>query len=124
MPKKIYVVDDDPDMSRVITFRLESAGFDVMEFASGPELLKNALKTPPDLFLVDIQMPEMTGYEIVEELNKHESTKGIPIIYLTGKIDLDPKASPGAERALFFIKPCDFNELVEKMHEHITAFSS
>ena len=116
MSKKIYVIDDDPDMVKVLAFRLKSAGLDVKSFTSASEALKALEEQVPDLLILDLQMPEMTGMELEEALLKEDKTRDIPIIFLTGKTDYDLSVYEGKNNRASFIKPCDFEELVQKIN--------
>lgn len=116
MGKKIFVVDDDPDMVKVMSFRLKSKGFEITSITQGAEALKRIQSEHPALVLLDVQMPDMTGHEIVAEMDKDEATKSIPVIYLTGKVDFDSSIANQPNRAMF-IKPCDFDALTAKITE-------
>lgn len=112
MGKKVFVVDDDPDLVKVISFRLKQAGFEVQSFTSGKSALDAIKSAPPVAVVLDIQMPDMTGQELASQVDAN-----LPVIFLTGKVDIDQSAiQQGAKRALF-IKPCDFDALVAKINE-------
>lgn len=117
MSKRIYIVDDDPDMVKVLAFRIRSKGFETSSFTSGRKALDTMIKTPPDLIIVDIQMPEMTGKEVEKAMEEHESLENIPIIFLTGRTDLDK--SSFKENTALMIKPCDFDLLVDEIQKRI-----
>ncbi|MCI5052798.1 MAG: response regulator [Simkaniaceae bacterium] len=115
MGKRVVVVDDDPDMITVIGFRLKKKGLEVETFNLGTEALNAIMTTPPDIVLLDVQMPDLTGHEIAEKMEQNESTKNIPIIFLTGKVDFDP--SQEKSNRTMFLKPCNFDELTAKIEE-------
>lgn len=117
MAKKIYVIDDDPDMTKVMTFRLKKVGYEVESYNSGKEALEKIKGGAPDLILLDVQIPDMTGFEIEDEMNKDEKLKNIPIIFLTGKTDIDSSRGEGKSNRTFFMKPCNFDELTQKVAE-------
>lgn len=81
----ILVVDDNDDSLQLISKMLTTNGFEVATAANGKEGLERALKSPPEVIVLDIMMPEMNGLEALEELRKHPSTSGIPVILLTAK---------------------------------------
>jgi CheY-like chemotaxis protein len=81
-------VDDDPDYLSVIEHWL-SGTYSVSCFNCGDDLLDGLMAATPDLILLDYEMPEMDGYEIMKAIRNEESTKEIPIIFLTGKNDRD-----------------------------------
>ena len=117
MSKKIYLVDDDPDMVKVMTFRLKSQGYEVIPFTSGKDLIDALSGEPPDLFMLDFQMPDMNGREVAEAIEKNPATQNHPIIYLTGKVDFDDALVQGKGNRAVFIKPCNFDELGTKIRE-------
>lgn len=117
MGKKVLIVDDDPDMVKVMTFRLKSAGFEMDSCTSGKEALEKVKDSPPNLVLLDIQMPDMTGIEVADGIQGNEATKNLPIIFLTGKVDVDKGQVEGKPNRDIMIKPCDFDQLIQKINE-------
>jgi CheY-like chemotaxis protein len=88
--KKILVVDDDPDQILSVRMIMESYSneYEVLSAKNGSEcleLIKN--NQIPDLILLDIMMPEMSGWEVYDRLRENESWKKIPIIFLTARTD-------------------------------------
>ena len=83
--KKVLIVDDEPDAIAIAeTMLSEVKGVTTLSETSGEGGLAKAKETKPDLVILDIQMPGKTGFEVFAELQKDESTKGIPVIMLTG----------------------------------------
>jgi len=83
-PKKILVVDDDPDIVDASKVILESAGYEVDSAANGTEALEKVRSGGPDLVLLDIMMDRETeGFHVSYELKEDERTKDIPIVVLT-----------------------------------------
>lgn len=117
MTKKVLLVDDDPDMVKVMTFRLKSAGFEMLSCTSGKEALEKVKSAPPNIVLLDIQMPDMTGLEVADGIQNNEATKNTPIIFLTGKIDVDKAQIEAKPNRDIMIKPCDFDQLIQKINE-------
>lgn len=85
MSKKIMVVDDDDDSRILVRQILESNGFSVVDCSGGKEALNELKNAIPDLILLDIMMPEMTGYDVVVHLKQKPETQNIPIVMLTAK---------------------------------------
>ncbi len=81
----ILVADDDEDIRRLLRFRLERAGYGVVEARDGEEALALALEHRPDLAVMDVMMPKATGYEVTRRLREDESTRRIPVILLTAR---------------------------------------
>jgi len=84
-PDLIYVVEDDPDVSRLIEHNLRAAGYDVSTFFSGPPVVSHAAMTHPALFLLDIMLPGMNGYDLCRQIRQHELLGKTPIIFLSAK---------------------------------------
>ncbi|MDI6781948.1 MAG: response regulator [bacterium] len=85
MPKKILVVDDDVAIVRMIEFKLKAAGFEVTCAFNGQEALDKITANKPDMLISDINMPQMTGIELVRQLKKSAQTRDIPVIILTAR---------------------------------------
>lgn len=86
--KTIYVVDDDPDY-RAIIDRWLTPHYNVSNFSGAGDMLSGLSTVTPDLILLDYEMPEMDGYELMKTLRSDPETANIPIIFLTGKNDRD-----------------------------------
>jgi len=85
MPKKILVVDDEPDAVDLVQFNLKGAGYEVVTAGDGAEALKMARKFAPDLVLLDVMLPEIDGLDVCKMLRRDPATAGVPIIMLTAK---------------------------------------
>ncbi len=84
--KTIFIVDDDPDYISVVT-RWLSKDYQISTFNAGEELIKGLSVSKPDLILMDYEMPGLDGYDLMKYIKSDESTKDIPVIFLTGKND-------------------------------------
>lgn len=87
MPETILVVDDDPDICEIVQVNLEGAGYNVMVASDGAEALEVARKYLPDLIILDVLMPELDGWRVLEELIKDPRTAERPVIMLTCRGD-------------------------------------
>jgi two-component system cell cycle response regulator len=83
MTAKILVVDDDPDMLRLVGLMLARRGWQVITAPNGVAALELARREPPDLILLDLMMPGMSGYEVCEDIRADWGLKDVPIIILT-----------------------------------------
>jgi CheY-like chemotaxis protein len=91
--KKIMMVDDDEDLLALLKVKLEKSGrFSVVNTTKGSTAVQLALDTSPNLIILDIDMPDMSGGEVAEALSEDESTKDIPVIFLSSLI---PKEEAG-----------------------------
>ena len=84
-PSLIFVVEDDPDVSRLIEHNLRIAGYDVGTFFSGARVISSAAQRPPSLFLLDIMLPGMSGFDLCREIRQHEHLSRTPIIFLSAR---------------------------------------
>jgi len=84
-PDLIYVVEDDPDVSRLIEHNLRGAGYDVATFFSGAPVVPEAAMTQPALFLLDIMLPGMSGFDLCRQIRQHERLGKIPIIFVSAR---------------------------------------
>jgi len=85
MAKRILVVDDEKNMVRLLQVNLEREGYEVVTAYDGAEGLEKARAMAPDLVLLDITMPRMDGFEVLNELKSHTSTEETPVVILTAR---------------------------------------
>lgn len=82
---KILVAEDERDIRELIGFTLRFAGFEVVLAANGVEAVEKAPEEKPDLIILDVRMPRMTGYEACRHLKDNPATSAIPIVFLSAK---------------------------------------
>jgi CheY-like chemotaxis protein len=116
--RKILVVDDDPKQISFLKYVLESLGnkYEVISANNGMQcfqLLKN--NQIPDLILLDIMMPEMSGWEVLKNLKENSSWKNIPVIFLTARTDEVAKNAGGFLGDDFIEKPFKKEDLIKKI---------
>lgn len=120
MGKKILVVDDEPEVTRMLKTRLEAAGYEVMTASTGEECLQEAKKGRPDLVILDILMPGIDGTEAAAQLKRNPLTRDIPIFFLTClKTKQDERRGRKAGEYTIFAKPFDPKELLSKIKETV-----
>lgn len=83
-PKKVMVVDDEPDTLRFLCTWLEDQGHAPRGISDPEAVLESALKDPPDLLLLDIQMPNRSGVEVYRSLRENAALSSVPVIFITG----------------------------------------
>ncbi|HTY07570.1 MAG TPA: response regulator [Candidatus Edwardsbacteria bacterium] len=114
MPKKIMVVDDEPYIARVIKFKLEQEGYTVISANDGITGLNKIKEEKPDMVLLDVMMPGMSGYEVCQKIKGDAELAGIPVVILTAKgqeRDREQGFSMGASD--YITKPFSPNRLLE-----------
>jgi DNA-binding response OmpR family regulator len=82
----ILIADDDPDILALVSFRLERAGYEILQARNGDEAVRVALDRRPDLAILDVMMPLVDGYEATRRLRQHEETRRMPVILLTARV--------------------------------------
>ena len=87
--KKILVVEDEKDLSDLITYNLQRNGYDALSAADGPAALELAAKNVPDLVLLDLMLPDIDGRQILERLQKDRPQELRNILVLTGDLVSD-----------------------------------
>lgn len=116
--KRILVVDDEIDILKVIKLQLETFGYDVITATDGLDGLNIARREKPDLIILDIMMPKMSGYKVARFLKFDEEFKNIPIIMLSG-LSGDADKSTGTETGadVYLIKPFGSQELLDTIRK-------
>ena len=83
--RKVLVVDDEIHIVHVVAIKLRNNGFEVLTADNGAQAFELACSEKPDILVTDLQMPVMTGLELVEKLRANDLTKNIPVIMLTAR---------------------------------------
>ncbi|MBI2422080.1 MAG: response regulator [Candidatus Hydrogenedentes bacterium] len=120
MNNKILVVDDEPDVVGMIERTLKSEGYDVIKAYDGIVALDLVASEKPDLVLLDIMMPMMSGYEVCEQIKSNPQTQEIPVICVTSAHTGDARnQSLKAGAATLVTKPFMPAELLAQIERHI-----
>jgi CheY-like chemotaxis protein len=82
---KILIAEDERDIRELISLTLEFAGYEIVSVQNGAEAVEQAVATRPDLILLDVRMPKMTGYAACEALKTSPETKDIPVVFISAK---------------------------------------
>ncbi len=118
MPKKILLVEDDPDMVEMLRFALNREGYAIRTAVTGREALRKALIAAPDLILLDLILPGLNGFNVCERLRSHPTTASVPIIMVTalpGELPRLAGVELGADG--YIRKPFEIQELVSLVGE-------
>jgi DNA-binding response OmpR family regulator len=119
----ILVAEDERDIRELIVFTLQISGFNVVEVPNGEEAVRKATEIKPDLVLMDVRMPKMTGYEACKALKAQESTKDIPVVFLSAKgqeNEITMGLELGAEE--YFLKPFAPDQLTERVNKILAKY--
>ena len=116
-PATVLVVDDDPVILKLLEVNFEMEGFQVVRASDGAEGLERAREVRPDIVVLDVMMPRMTGYEVAKALREDEGTAHIPIIFVTARAQ-----SSDVERGMelgvddYVTKPFDPLDLIARVN--------
>ena len=113
----ILAVDDAPENLDIVRNLLASR-YTIKAAVNGPMALKIAEKQPPDLILLDIQMPGMDGYEVCRRLKADPATSAIPVIFLTGESGVESEVAE-AGGSDYVTKPVDPGVLLSTVERHL-----
>lgn len=114
--KLILAVDDENDVLLIIKTALLSEGFEVVTAASGPEALTAMAEKTPDLVILDMMMPEMTGFDVLEKMRSDTTTQSTPVIMLTGINDKEKiRTAIDSGVSYYMVKPFEFHDLISKV---------
>lgn len=117
----ILIVDDMPNNLRLLADILRQRGYLVRMLRESPPVYSSVLNFPPDLILLDIMMPIMTGYEVCRQLKGDERTRDIPIIFLSALNEVaDKKEGFAAGGVDYITKPFEIEEVLMRVQTHLT----
>jgi two-component system, OmpR family, response regulator MtrA len=112
----ILIVDDDPDIRELVAFKLRQMGYSVRVEKDGELGIAAAIQEQPDLMLLDVMMPKISGIEMCRRLRENEATAHIPIILITAKTqeaDVERGFAAGAND--YIVKPFSPRDLVSRV---------
>ena len=114
MNKKILIVEDHPDIRRLLTLSLRRLGYEILETNTGSSAVTLVLSEKPDLVLLDVSLPDLSGLEIARTIKQNPQTTQIPLVALSGysEREIENKALE-AGMAEYLLKPTETKRLVE-----------
>ncbi len=120
---KILIAEDEPDIRELVAFTLRFAGYEVVTTSNGEEAVQMAAKELPDLILMDVRMPRMTGYDACRLLKADPELKDIPVVFLSAKgqeSEIQTGLEAGAEE--YLLKPFAPDQLTERVRTILRKF--
>ena len=120
---KILIAEDERDIRDLVAFTLRFAGHEVFAASNGEEAVELAPKIKPDLILMDVRMPRMTGYEACKAMKANPDLKDIPVVFLSAKgqeSEIQQGMEAGAED--YFLKPFAPDELTMRVKATLAKF--
>mgnify|MGYP006283835275 CR=1 FL=1 len=119
MSKTILVVDDEPDILLTVSQTLEMFGYTVIQAKDGVECITKLkdLDTIPDLVLLDIMMPDLSGWDVAAKIKENPSWQKIPIVFLTAKGDTMSIGMGNLAAVDYIVKPFDVRDLKDRIEK-------
>jgi len=120
---KILIAEDEPDIRELVAFTLRFAGHEVVAGANGEEAVQLAAQEMPDLILMDVRMPRMTGYDACRAMKANPYLKDIPVVFLSAKgqdSEIQTGLEAGAEE--YLLKPFAPDQLTERVKAILARF--
>ncbi|RME88139.1 MAG: response regulator [Anaerolineae bacterium] len=120
---KILIAEDERDIRDLVAFTLRFAGYQVVAAANGEEALELTRDEAPDLVLLDVRMPRMTGYDVCRAIKSDPQLKDIPVVFLSAKgqeSEIRAGLDAGAEE--YLLKPFAPDELTERVRQILARF--
>lgn len=116
----IMVVDDNPANLKLMDKMLQSQGYSVLTFTRGSAALDAAANSPPDLILLDIEMPEINGFDVCRQLKEDPALKEIPVIFISAMIETSDKVKAFSMGCADYVtKPIHFEEVHARVKAHL-----
>jgi DNA-binding response OmpR family regulator len=120
---KILIAEDERDIRDLIAFTLRFAGYEVFAAGNGEEAVALAPKVNPDLILMDVRMPRMTGYEACRAIKSNADLRDIPVVFLSAKgqeSEIQQGLEAGAED--YLLKPFAPDQLTSRVKAILAKF--
>jgi CheY-like chemotaxis protein len=120
----VLVVDDDADTLEMVRFALDLHGIQSEGAATGNETLRMVSEMSPDAILLDMGLPDMTGYDVCRQLRDNPATRSTPILAVTGHAmptDVQQAFDSGCNSVL--LKPCELDTLLAELQRHLPMHS-
>ena len=120
---RILIAEDEPDIRELVAFTLRFAGHEVITTSNGEEALQQASQVIPDLILMDVRMPRMTGFEACRAMKTNPALKDIPVVFLSAKgqdSEIQSGLDAGAEE--YILKPFAPDQLTERVIAILSKF--
>ena len=120
---KILIAEDEPDIRDLVAFTLRFAGYEVVTGINGEDAVQVAKREYPDLILLDVRMPRMTGYEACRIIKSNPDLKDIPIVFLSAKgqeSEIQQGLEAGAEE--YLLKPFAPDQLTNRVKAILVKF--
>ena len=120
---RILLVDDEPSLVKIVAKRLEFEGFAVSVAIDGEEAVQKIQTEKPDLVILDVMLPKLSGYDVCRQIKQDPACQKIPVILFTAKIlEKDERLGLDAGADAYVRKPFRAEELLNRMRELLPSF--
>ena len=122
MKKSVVIIEDEPFIIEALTFLLENEGLDVRSISDGANAIDFIIKSKPNLVILDIMLPNVSGMKILEDIRSMDEISNLPVLMLTAKGQKkERRAAEEAGVSKFMTKPFDNQELIENVKAMIKS---
>jgi DNA-binding response OmpR family regulator len=122
MPK-ILIAEDEPDIRELVTFMLRFAGYEVVAASNGEDAVRTAAREIPDLVIMDVRMPRMTGYDACRLMKANPDLRHVPVVFLSAKgqeSEIQSGLDAGAEE--YILKPFSPADLTNRVRGILSRY--
>ncbi len=114
--RKVLIAEDERDIRNLVVYTLRWAGYEVIEAPDGPAAIDKAVAEQPDLILLDVRMPRVSGYDVCAALKDEAATQDIPVAFLSAKgQDMEIKQGLALGAVEYILKPFSPDELLRRV---------
>lgn len=120
---RILIAEDEPDIRELVAFMLRFAGYEVLSASNGEEAVQTASREIPDLILMDVRMPRMTGYDACRVMKANPDLHDVPVVFLSAKgqeSEIQTGLEAGAEE--YLLKPFSPDELTNRVRMILSKY--
>ena len=120
---KILIAEDEPDIRELVSFMLKFAGYEVVAASNGEDAVRTASRERPDLVLMDVRMPRMTGYDACRMMKANPDLRDVPVVFLSAKgqdSEIQSGLEAGAEA--YLLKPFSPAELTNRVRGILSRY--
>ena len=120
---KILIAEDEPDIRELVTFMLKFAGYEVVAASNGEDAVRTAVRELPDLVLMDVRMPRMTGYDACRQMKANPDLRDVPVVFLSAKgqeSEIQSGLEAGAEA--YLLKPFSPADLTNRVRGILSRY--
>lgn len=118
MGKKVFIIDDEPDILKVLEIRLKSSGYEVRSAKNAKEALEILNGYKPDIILLDYYLPDINGADLLKEIKKISSVASVPVIFVSASSESIEAVTRESGASDFIVKPMEIDELKSKIDKY------